>query len=228
MDSPSNVVVLNRHSPVPAPQLCPDCQLPGPRDSQAGICSCVMQLPSMISQPRPPCFTFLFCMYTASPSCDSCARPFVSSPSSTALVTPRTSLGLSELVHLGHPLLELDVLALFVAVSLVLWCGQYCQLPRDESGSGASRLTGTLGWNPYVALPGKVVCVLTTTVEGDQEVAAAVAVRHGEFGITHLLAGRLCVLVTLANMTQIIGCEWGKQHTPRDLGSRACRHFCCN
>jgi len=35
-------------------------------------------------------------------------------------ITPRSVLGRSQLVHLGHPLLELVVLAFFVAVSLVL------------------------------------------------------------------------------------------------------------
>jgi hypothetical protein len=36
------------------------------------------------------------------------------------LVAPLAALGLPQLVHLGHSLLELDVLALFVAMSLVL------------------------------------------------------------------------------------------------------------
>ena len=36
-------------------------------------------------------------------------------------VAPRTALGLAQLLHLLHALLELKVLALFVAVSLVLF-----------------------------------------------------------------------------------------------------------
>lgn len=37
-----------------------------------------------------------------------------------SLIAPRAVLGLPQLVHLGHALLELDVLALFVAMALVL------------------------------------------------------------------------------------------------------------
>ena len=36
------------------------------------------------------------------------------------LIAPRTTLGRSELVHLGHPLFELDVLTFLVAVPLLL------------------------------------------------------------------------------------------------------------
>lgn len=36
------------------------------------------------------------------------------------LVAPRTVLGRPQLVHLGYPLLELDILALLVGVSLLL------------------------------------------------------------------------------------------------------------
>lgn len=36
------------------------------------------------------------------------------------LVTPRTVLGLPQLIHAGYALLELDVLALLVAMSLIL------------------------------------------------------------------------------------------------------------
>ena len=39
-------------------------------------------------------------------------------------VAPRSTLGRPQLVHLGDALLELDVLALFVCVSLVLHEGQ--------------------------------------------------------------------------------------------------------
>ncbi len=56
------------------------------------------------------------------------------------LVASRTALGFSELVHLGDSLLELDVLALLVGVSLVLWgksTGQLVGLPRSEVGGGA-------------------------------------------------------------------------------------------
>ncbi len=38
-------------------------------------------------------------------------------------ITPRTVLGGAQLVHLGHALLELDILALLVAVALVLVVG---------------------------------------------------------------------------------------------------------
>lgn len=37
------------------------------------------------------------------------------------LIAPRTALGRSELVHLGHPLLELDILTFLVAVPLLLY-----------------------------------------------------------------------------------------------------------
>lgn len=37
------------------------------------------------------------------------------------LIAPRTALGRPELVHLGHPLLELDVLTFLVAVPLLLY-----------------------------------------------------------------------------------------------------------
>lgn len=46
--------------------------------------------------------------------------PALAQTTALSLVAPRAALGLPELVHLGHPLLELDVLALLVAVSLVL------------------------------------------------------------------------------------------------------------
>lgn len=52
-------------------------------------------------------------MYSGCLSLLPCRRP-------TPSVTPRTVLGFPELIHLGHPLLELDVLAFLVAVSLVL------------------------------------------------------------------------------------------------------------
>lgn len=42
---------------------------------------------------------------------------------STSLVAARTVLGGAELVHLGHALLELVVLALLVGVSLILVAG---------------------------------------------------------------------------------------------------------
>lgn len=45
------------------------------------------------------------------------ARPSLGS----LLIAPRTTLGRSELVHLGHPLLELDVLTFLVAVPLLLY-----------------------------------------------------------------------------------------------------------
>lgn len=61
-------------------------------------------------------------------------------------VTSRALLRFSQLVHLGHALLELFVLAFLVAVSLV------------------------------VALPRQVVGVGAAPVEGDQEVRAAVSV----------------------------------------------------
>lgn len=38
------------------------------------------------------------------------------------LVAPRTALGRPELVHLGHPLLELDILTFLIAVPLLLYC----------------------------------------------------------------------------------------------------------
>lgn len=44
----------------------------------------------------------------------------------------------------------------------------------------------------HLALPRHVVCVDAASVEGDQEVGAAVAVGERELGVAHLLAGGLC------------------------------------
>lgn len=76
-------------------------------------------------------------------------------------VASGTALGLSQLVHLGHALLELHVLAFLVAVPLLL------------------------------TLPGQEVRIGPAPVEGDQEVGAAVPVLYGELRIAHLVAGRL-------------------------------------
>jgi hypothetical protein len=108
------------------------------------------------------------------------AKPFRPS-----LVTPRPVLGFPELVHLGHPLLELDVLALFVRMSLVL------RLVLVSLSSPLS--AGQLGL-VYLALPREVVRLVATPVEGDQEVGAAVAVCHGQLGRRHFLARRFCEL----------------------------------
>ena len=133
-------------------------------------------------------------------------------PPAAPLVTPGTALGLPQLIHLGHPLLELVVLAFLVAVPLLLqWTVSrvraqiscpHCssesrprpprriaiQLGRaTQEGRG-----GELRVSTYLTLPGQVVRVGPAPVEGDQEVGAVVPVCHGELRIAHLLAGRLC------------------------------------
>lgn len=132
-----------------------------------------------------------WCMYTASLLL---ARP---SPTATAAsVAPSTALGFPELVHLGHPLLELDILALLVAVSLVLQQRESaCQSIRIQCWCCrpvSCSLAGRLGCHSYLTLPRQVVCLVPTPVEGDQKVGAAVSVCHGELRIAHLLAGRSC------------------------------------
>jgi len=75
-------------------------------------------------------------------------------------VAPCPAFRLSQLVHLGNPLLELQVLALFVAVPLRL------------------------------AFPRQVVRFESAPIERHQEVCAAVSVRQRELRIPHLIAGR--------------------------------------
>lgn len=94
------------------------------------------------------------------------------------LVAASAILGSTQLVHFGHALLELIVLALFVGMSLVLiselahvafkldisalnWI-EHCQ---SMPGTGALE-------DPYLALPWKVVLCLSAFVQRNQEVRA--------------------------------------------------------
>ena len=105
-----------------------------------------------------------------------------------SLVAPGTTLRSTELFHLSNALLELLVLALLVAMSLVLWGRKeygisyiYCEINKVPSKRS--------GCETYLALPGKVVLLLSATVQWNQKVCARVAVLKGKAGIRHFLAG---------------------------------------
>jgi hypothetical protein len=112
------------------------------------------------------------------------------------LVASLTALCGSQLVHLCDALLELLVLALFVRVSLVLFVKtrvrelfcRRCSNGRDVDFGGSEGV----GESSYLALPGKVVLVVSAAVQRDQEVGAGVSVGDGKSCVRHLLAGSSC------------------------------------
>lgn len=95
---------------------------------------------------------------------------------STSLVAASAVLGGTELVHLGHTLLELLVLALLIGVSLILYQSEKMAFVSDilpyasiwakwrPSESRSSRR------HAYLALPGKVVFGLPAAVQWDEKV----------------------------------------------------------
>jgi hypothetical protein len=102
-------------------------------------------------------------------------------PPQVASVAPGTALGFPELVHLGDSLLELDVLALLVAVSLVLRKSRVSLSPLVQNARSIFRRIaavrpGIRDAKPYLALPRHVVCFEAAPVEGDQKMATAVSV----------------------------------------------------
>lgn len=128
----------------------------------------------------------------------------------SSLVTPRTALSLSQLVHPRHALLEFVVLALLVAVALVLLGGKdvvslHVVNPVQSSifhlqslircRSWRHLLELTLNWEgkrTHTALPRQVVCVDAATVQGDEEVRAAISVGEREFGVAHFFPRGFC------------------------------------
>lgn len=122
MQRPPRSVLSNR--PIHLDELSREAGrgLPG---SRVGGCSRGDRSKSRFKADREPenrlltqCIRRLsFPAYTASPRMYTAKAPLAATLPSVA---PRTALGLPELVHLGDALLELDVLALLVGVSLVL------------------------------------------------------------------------------------------------------------
>jgi len=121
--------------------------------------------------------------------CTQLLRPalFVHSTLSPLSVASFAALSFPQFVHLGYPLLELDVLALLVGMSLVLRGLEL--VPRtwqqDSSGGGKAE-------QAHLTLPWQEIRLVSTPIEGNQEVCTAVSVGHGQLRGRHLLAGRLC------------------------------------
>lgn len=76
------------------------------------------------------------------------------------LIAPRTTLGRPELVHLGHPLLELDVLTFLVAVPLLLCL--YVSICPSIHGRGVA-VSSSPVWAPAT---GAVGCGPTSHFQG--------------------------------------------------------------
>ena len=114
-------------------------------------------------------------------------------PSTRCSVAASTALGRPKLVHLGDTFFELDVLALFVAVSLVLRQAMSVdRVPLRNPFRGFRPPPGPARHNSYLALPRQIVRLKATAVEGNQQVGAAVSILKGELRSAHLLAGRSC------------------------------------
>lgn len=134
-----------------------------------------------------PLFPFLTQLYMYNPS------SWAATLRQVRLVRSRTALRFSQLVHLGDSLLELDVLAFLVTVSLVLAIPCVSVLSSLTSPQRARCSHRRIARREtYRALPRSVPRILPALVEGDQEVGAAVSVGEREAGFAHLLAGRFC------------------------------------
>ena len=107
--------------------------------------------------------------------------------SAIKLIAPDTILGRSQLIHLGNALFEFLVLALFVAMSLVLW---RCDI--NQCASSKATMNMAEGRSAYLALPRKVVFGLSASVQWDQEVCTRVTVCQRETSIRHFLPGGSC------------------------------------
>lgn len=81
------------------------------------------------------------------------------------LIAPRTIFGRSELVHLCHPLLELDVLAFLVAVPLLLYV--YVSICPSNLSSSVQPGLGAIGLCPTGAAGVRAVgCGPTSHFQG--------------------------------------------------------------
>ena len=110
-------------------------------------------------------------------------------------IAPGTVLGSPQLVHLGHTLLELFVLALFVAVSLVLLIKEKGKkvivLVKCANGfcRGKERRVDHGGVTSYLALPRQVILCLSAPVQRDEQVGTRVPVLDRQASVRHLLVG---------------------------------------
>lgn len=188
-----------RGTAVPLPRLCCSCSAPNRilqtpvRRPLSGVRSCTRRVVAskhhvFVSEVKCRGIysraSALWYLYTV------CS--FLRPVSPTALsIAPFAAFRLTKLLHLSDSLLELFVLALFVAVALVLSGWLAVRYPSPAAPTGKC-------WSPdpqmitHLALPWSIPSLSPALVEGNEKAGAAVTVSEWQTGLAHLLAGCLC------------------------------------